>query len=290
MVKRILIIFVVTLLALTKAQQQLATTNNGNLTITHIDNYVATNRRQYDRNILDFDTQMDNFKQNYAASLDTINMERDMIILSINQNEEKLKPLEVISDLSRKCVTKYRPFLPSAAKTKTQIDECVSTASRKVNSLLSAPFSTRNTLDSYYRTNFDQKAAYCRSKYINLPLNYTMCVVDLVNIVNSYTIQEQKTFASQMEAAQCSGNGNIKQALDCSYSIESRTISSIAEVNTLIEKCLQGRDECKPCAPGYYCSEVAYMYKADVDYNSKVIDNPFYGRYKATECLLLKVV
>lgn len=93
-----------------------------------------------------------------------------------------------------------------------------------------------------------------------------------------------------MDTAQCSANTNIKQALDCSYNIETITISAIAEANTLINRCIQGQDVCQPCNGVNTCSAVSYMYRSQVSYDSQVMSNPFYRRYDATDCLMLNIL
>lgn len=92
-----------------------------------------------------------------------------------------------------------------------------------------------------------------------------------------------------MDTAQCSGDANIKQALDCSYIIENNTISAIAVANTLIDKCLLGEDDCQKCKTDYYCSNLSYVKRSEVNYTATVMNNPFYGRYDVKDCLMLKI-
>lgn len=168
------------ILAMARGQQQLATTNNSNSTI-RTEDYISLNKQQYDRNLQELDVQLEIFKQNYAASLETINIQRDMLLDTMQQNEEKLNPLLVLSDLSKKCVNKYRSKIPTIAATKTKINSCVSTASNRLQSLLAQPTSSRNSLDNYYKNTFDRRVANCKASYSNKPLNYTICVTDVVS-------------------------------------------------------------------------------------------------------------
>ncbi|KAM7361027.1 uncharacterized protein ACRADG_009312 [Cochliomyia hominivorax] len=252
--------------------------------------YINLNRQQYEKNLQEYDLQMETFKQSYAASLNTINIRLEMLTDTLNQNDAKLNPLLTLSDLSKSCVNKYRSSIPSQAATSTKVNSCINTANGKLNSLLSAPLSTKNYLDSYYKNTFEKGITNCQTKFSYLPLNYTLCVTNVVSDANAYTFNNQKTFATQMDAAQCSGNANIKQALDCSYNVEKDTLSAVAVANTLIEKCLLRQDECKQCNSTYFCSEVAYIKRSEVNYYERTMANPFYGRNNVKECLMLSIV
>ncbi|XP_065357669.1 uncharacterized protein LOC135951858 [Calliphora vicina] len=251
--------------------------------------YINLNRQQHVKNIEDYDTQMEIFKQSYASSLDTIKVQQDMLVDVQVQTDDKLNPLEILSDLSKKCVSKYRSSIPTVAATKSAINSCVTTASNQLNSMLSSNLNTRNYLDSYYKNNFEKDIDTCQRTYSSLQLNYTICITNVVTTTNSYTITNQKSFATQMDAAQCSATANIKKALDCSFTVQNKTISSIAEANTLINKCLVGQDDCKQCNQLNTCSEVYYLKRSEVDYNSRTMANPFYGRNDIKDCLKLQI-
>lgn len=139
------------------------------------------NRQQHAKVIQDYDTQMDLFKATYIASLDTISIQLDMLVDSLVQNDNKLKPLEVLSDLSKKCVNKYRSSIPTIPDTKTKINSCISTASSKLNNLLTSPLYTRNYLDKEFKTTFESSLNSCKRIYGSLPKNYTMCVTKVVS-------------------------------------------------------------------------------------------------------------
>ncbi|XP_065357738.1 uncharacterized protein LOC135951915 [Calliphora vicina] len=281
------VILLIAVAAVANGQLQQVANNNSTL---HIDDYINMNRQQHAKVIQDYDTEMDLVKQTYTASLDTMNIQLNMLVDSLVQNENKLKSLEVLSDLSKKCVNKYRSSIPTVSSTKTKINSCIRTASVKLNSLLSSPLYTRNNLESYYKNNFESSITSCKRTYIALPKNYTMCVIKVASDTDTYTISNQKTFANQMDAAQCSFDDNIQKALDCSYATETNTISAIAEANTLIDTCLQGQDVCQPCNGANTCSEVFYMNRSEINHSSKVMDNPFYRRYNATDCLMLNIL
>ncbi|XP_065357716.1 uncharacterized protein LOC135951894 [Calliphora vicina] len=263
------------------ANGQLQQVDNNNSTF-HTDDFINMNRQQHAKVIQDYDTKMDLFEKTFNASLNTISIQLDMLVDSLVQNENKLKSLEVLSDLSKKCVNKYRSSIPTISDTKKKINSCI----KSVNSIaymLNNPLVTRNYLDSYYKNNFESSITSCKKTYSTLPKNYTMCVTKVASETEDYTIKNQQTFGYQMAAAQCSFDANIKKALDCSYTTETNTISAIAEANTMIDRCLQGQDVCQPCNGANTCSEVFYMYRSEINHNSKVMNNPFYRRYNATD-------
>ncbi|XP_065357658.1 uncharacterized protein LOC135951848 [Calliphora vicina] len=282
------------ILALAKGQVQNETTlsnnrnNYRNSSVARTEDYINMNRRQYENNVQDYENQMDKFTQLYAGRVEVININLEMLIDGLVQSEERLNPLEVLSDFNKECVTKYRSSIPTAAYTKTSITNCVNTANNQVNSLLSSPRSTKTSLQNYYTNYFEKEVTNCGKKFLNSTANYTNCVTSVTSTTNTYTINNQKTFATQMDAAICSSNAHIKRALDCSFIVQNRTISLIAEANTLINKCMLGEDVCKPCNPGFNCPYVYYLHHSQVDYKNKTMLNPFYGRDRK-DCLVLDI-
>ncbi|TMW40786.1 hypothetical protein DOY81_014134, partial [Sarcophaga bullata] len=124
---------------------------------------------------------------------------------------------------------------------------CINTANNQLSSMLSLPLATRSYLASYYENTFEKSVASCKSKFGTevLYLNYTLCAIEAVDAAQTYTIANQKTFATQMIAARCTADANTNKALDCSYLVENNTISLNAEANLLIQKCFSGEDDCK---------------------------------------------
>lgn len=92
-----------------------------------------------------------------------------------------------------------------------------------------------------------------------------------------------------MDAAQCSGKANVKKALDCGFIHHNRTIALNTEANLMIDKCLQGQDDCERCSQSHFCDSVYYMPQYQVDYNNATMINPFYGRNATSDCLMLEI-
>ncbi|KAM7361452.1 uncharacterized protein ACRADG_012035 [Cochliomyia hominivorax] len=250
------------------------------------DDYININKRQYDRTIKDFDQQLENFKQQFNGRLNTLDIQLEMLIDSMKINDELLNPMEILSDFSKHCVTRYRPKIPTIESTKSSMQTCTTNAKNQLNSLMSAPQTTRNNLQNYYKNNFEKELKNCETKFKDnlLSWNYTTCLTNLISSVNVVTLSNQKTFSTQIETSQCTANTHIKKAIDCSFLAQNRTLSLIAEANTLINKCMENLNNSED-----FCSDVFYMKQANVDPKNFSMTNPFYGRNTTNNCLLIKL-
>ncbi|XP_037816600.1 uncharacterized protein LOC119606988 [Lucilia sericata] len=285
----VLILSVVVATAQVQNVTALSSNNQQSSSVARTDDYINLNRLQYAKTLQEYENQINKFRQLYAGRVDGIEIQEAMLIDSLVQNEERLNPQELLSDFSKECVTKYRSTIPTVAYTKSSIASCRTTATNQVNSLLTNPTNTKNSLQNYYTNYFEKEITNCGKKFDNKTANYTLCVTSVTTTTNTYTINNQKTFATQMDSADCSSNANIKKALDCSFLVINRTITQIAEVNTLINKCLMGQDDCRQCNQGYTCSDVFYLRYSEVDYKNETMRNPFYGREYLKDCLMLEI-
>ncbi|XP_065357680.1 uncharacterized protein LOC135951869 [Calliphora vicina] len=278
MYKLVALLSLIVVVASGQVQQQ----NNSN----NIDGFIDQNRQQYAQNIRDYDKQMETLKKTYTASLQVIPKRLVMLVDSIGQTEKRLNTLEVLSDSSKNCINKYRSKLPNVILTKQTINMCLVTASSQTDGLVIEAFQTRTSLDSYYKYNFEGNLQSCKVQ----PGDYNTCVLNAISSANAYTVSNRKVFDAQMKTAQVNANRNIQTALQCNYSTQNQTTSSLAEANTLINRCLQSQDECKPCNQGFSCPNITYLKRYEVDYNNPLMKNVFYERYDLTKCLLLKIV
>lgn len=105
-----------------------------------------------------------------------------MLVDSLKLNDELLNPMEILSDFSKHCVTRYRSKIPTIENTKTAMQSCVTAAKNQLNSLMSAPLQTRNNLQNYYRNTFEKEVKNCEKKFTDnlLSFNYTSCLTSLV--------------------------------------------------------------------------------------------------------------
>ncbi|KAM7361097.1 uncharacterized protein ACRADG_009827 [Cochliomyia hominivorax] len=280
------------MVTLVKAQNQNVTTLGSfyhTESVARTDDYINLNRQQYSKTLQDYESQMQKFRQIYTGRTNILNDQLEMLVDSLVQTDERLNPLEVLSDLSKSCVTKYRSSIPSIASTKTTINNCINTANNQINNLLNTPLGTKNTLQNYYNNYFEKELTNCAKKFENFTKNYTICVTSVTSTTNTYTISNQKTFGTQMDAAYCSANANIKRALDCSFIAQNRTISLMAEANTLINKCLSGQDDCGKCNTDFSCPNAYVMDYKEIDYKNETMRNPFYGSDYLKDCLTIYI-
>ena len=96
-----------------------------------------------------------------------------------------------------------------------------------------------------------------------------------------------------MDTAECSANGNIKRALDCSFNIFNRTITQISEANIFFNKCWsslrKSENNCRPCDEMHTCSNIYYINRLDLHFTNNTMPNPFYGHDSSPSCLMLKI-
>ncbi|TMW53432.1 hypothetical protein DOY81_001484 [Sarcophaga bullata] len=247
--------------------------------MTGTDGYIYAAKLQNANNIKDYDKKINEFKRRYNERVGTINIQLDLLVNTMEQNEARLYPLELLSDFSRQCVRKQFSYLPTIATTKSAIESCKSAAINDLKNLLSYPLNTRNTLENYYTNIFEENLANCDTKFNIFALNHTLCITNLTASANSHTVSSQKTFALQMDAAECSASRNIKRALHCSFGVFNRTIAQISETNIFINNCLATKSEsnCETCDQMHTCSNIYYLNRRDVHYTNSTMPNPFYG-------------
>ncbi|XP_065357648.1 uncharacterized protein LOC135951837 [Calliphora vicina] len=290
MYKLLAVILLILTLAKGLAQNINALSNNNkSSSVARTDDYINLNRQQFAKTLQDYENQIAKFRQLYEGRVEGININLEMLMNGLVQSEERLNPLEVLNDFSKECVTKYRSSIPTLANTKTSISSCFNTANNQINNLLNSPINTKNSLQNYYTNNFEKELTNCGKNFDNSTANYTICITSVTSTTNTYTINNQKTFDTQMDAASCSSNAHIKRALDCSFIVQNRTISLIAEANTLINKCLLDDNVCKTCNDRFTCSDIYNIPSNEVDYKNATMRNPFFGREYLNDCLILNI-
>uniref|UniRef100_A0A1I8MGM6 Protein TsetseEP domain-containing protein n=1 Tax=Musca domestica TaxID=7370 RepID=A0A1I8MGM6_MUSDO len=262
---------------------------NYNVSVLRTENYLDLNRRQYADHILAFEKEIDVFRKQFSERLSSIQLVLDMLVTDIIKTNEHLNPLEVLSDISKDCVAKYRSKVPTVAATKTAVQACITAAQNQLNNIVSAATTTKTNLYNYYQNNMEKDFKGCTTKHPAQDNSYTECIAKVISAVTAYTRVMLKQFHNQMDTAHCSANSNIKTALDCSYTVQNRTITMNAEANLMINRCIHGLDDCERCSQGRFCENVYYLPQYQVDYHNSTMLNPFYGRNSTTHCLLIDV-
>ncbi|XP_065356308.1 uncharacterized protein LOC135950704 [Calliphora vicina] len=292
MPKIVALVFLMLAVAVVKGEYHIiplfSTDTVTNSSAVHMDAYLNLNRQQHEKDIDEIDKEIEIFKQSYDASLDIINKKLDLLVKSLVQTDAKLNPLVVISELSKTCVSKYRYSIPTVTSTKNLIADCINTASYKLPTILVSAINTRNDLENFYKNTFENNILNCEREFGKFHGNYSSCITNVVADTTTKTLISQKTFEDEMAQVECIAAATIKVALDCSYAIEHLTITEIARATAFINNCMVGQDNCKPCLE-YTCADVYYMERSEIDGDSKVINNPFYGQTDLNDCVMLKV-
>ncbi|XP_061400286.1 uncharacterized protein LOC133336011 [Musca vetustissima] len=253
------------------------------------DNYLDLNRRQYADHILECEKTVDVFRKHFTERLNSIQLVLDMLVTDIIKTNEHLNPLEVLSDISKDCVAKYRSKIPTVAVTKTSMQACITAAQNQLNNIVNAAVTTKVNLYNYYQNNMERDLKACTTKHPAQDNHFTECIAKVISAATAHTRTMIKQFHNQMDAAHCSSNAQIKTALDCSFSVQNRTITMNAEANLMIDRCIHGLDDCERCSEGRFCENVYYLPQYQVDFSNSTMLNPFYGRNTTTNCLLIEV-
>ncbi|XP_013115469.1 uncharacterized protein LOC106093042 [Stomoxys calcitrans] len=258
----------------------------------HSDYYIDANRRHYREMVKDYDQKLHEFEAVYSGRIHTIDIQLDFLMDGLNEVEEELSTLELLSDFTQQCVKNYKHQLPGETNTTIVIRNCSDTAMSHYKHLVAAPIDTRNEMEYYLNTTFEMKLSNCNgisnSSNATNQLNYTLCVTTVISEANTFAIINHKTFEAQMAAASCSADGYVKTALDCSFTAQSQAQADIAGTKTHINSCVKGLD----CAPtsGYHCQYSETIPASSVNSTNATMPNPFYGRNETYACLMLDIV
>lgn len=155
---------------------------NYNVSVLRTENYLDLNRRQYADHILAFEKEIDVFRKQFSERLSSIQLVLDMLVTDIIKTNEHLNPLEVLSDISKDCVAKYRSKVPTVAATKTAVQACITAAQNQLNNIVSAATTTKTNLYNYYQKNMENDFKGCTTKHPAQDNSYTECIAKVVSI------------------------------------------------------------------------------------------------------------
>uniref|UniRef100_A0A1I8MW95 Protein TsetseEP domain-containing protein n=1 Tax=Musca domestica TaxID=7370 RepID=A0A1I8MW95_MUSDO len=288
---KIIFTFTIILVA-AKAQQNTGLINyynTQNSSFIRNDEYIEVVRQQNDFHIWYYTHQIESFRDVYLNRINSIEVQQKLLMGEISRANEILMPLTVLSDFSRECVEKYKNLIPSETAAESEVERCMLSGRGQVNSLINSMVSTNQTLSTYYVGTFEKGVTNCRSKFnASNPLNYVQCLADVVSASNVYTVDNQRIFSAQLELAKGSANVYVKQAQECSFSVQNSTISNIRSAANLIDLCLNETVDENPDCEGY-CEEVLIIPASMIDPNSTKMANPFFGRNETGECLTFDI-
>ncbi|XP_005190979.3 uncharacterized protein LOC101900116 [Musca domestica] len=261
-----------------------------NVTTIRIDDYIAANKRNFENTIRDCNYKLLAFEELYNGRLDTIDIQKDLLVDTLRSNNERLSTLAFLSDSSKSCVNKYQNSLPTEYNVTVTIQNCTSSAKNAYRTLVTDARETRSNLEYYYDVTLNEELKKCgNSSNVTAQTNYTLCVTTVIDTANVYAFENHKIFNSQMEEAACSANTQIKKALDCSFNSQGNVFQAISATNLQVNMCIQGTNSAATC-PGYYCQNVERVPASAVNPKNQTMPNPFYGRNGTTSCLMLDIV
>ncbi|XP_017492648.1 PREDICTED: uncharacterized protein LOC108380764 [Rhagoletis zephyria] len=260
-----------------------------------VDDYIRENRRQYNATLKDYLDQINNVKNSLEDQLKVLDKEKVLLLNTIQETNEFIDPLEVLSLPTRYCVKQYREEIPYATTVKSYIESCISTARNYVSSIVSSPNSYYNSLSNYYNNDLKNGLNNCVKTHSDLKsLNYTLCVTSVISKVNTYTISNRKNFATAITSSIFSLNNYVNTAVNCLYSQYNPGLKSIGAASRLIHNCLNGylendsQNNNNNVTIYDGCPNVIYMQLQDLDSNNTTVGNQL--RARSLTCLEIRFV
>lgn len=185
-------LFALQILANVAAQSSVAVNGDGvelwNVT-TKTEDYILENRRQYNATLQSYLDEINAIKKNLDDELLVLDKQKAALLNSIQETNEKLNPLEVLSLPTKHCVQKYRAELPYANIVKNKIENCITNARSYATNIVISPNNYYNSLNSYYNNDLRSNLNTCAKSHANPSLNYTLCVTTVVSGRRYYASQ-----------------------------------------------------------------------------------------------------
>ncbi|XP_050322293.1 uncharacterized protein LOC126754406 [Bactrocera neohumeralis] len=262
---------------------------------TKTDDYIQENRRQYNATLQSYLNEINSIKKSLEDQLLVLDKQKQLVLDTIQETNEKIDPLEVLSLPTKHCVQKYRPELPYASIVKDKIETCISSARSYATSIVSTPNSYYNSLNNYYNSDLRNSLNACAKSHANPSLNYTLCVTTVISKANTYTITSRKNFASSIESSHCSLSSRVDVAVSCTYTQYNSVLTSIGAATRLIDECINGYLENTQCVNNTTtivngCPHVVYMEVKNGAPANRSANNPLEGLPSNQTCLEIQFV
>nr|XP_014093840.2 uncharacterized protein LOC106620001 [Bactrocera oleae] len=223
---------------------------------TKTDDYILENRRQYNATLQSYLNEINSIKNSLDDQLLVLDKQKQLVLDTILETNEKINPLEVLSLPTKHCVQKYHGELPYANIVKDKIETCLSNARSYASSIVSTSNSYYNSLNNYYNNDLRTNLNTCAKLHANPSLNYTLCITTAISKANTYTITSRKSFASSIESSHCSLSSRIDVAVSCTYTEYNAILMSIGSATRMIDECINGYLENKQCVNNTNTMEV----------------------------------
>ncbi|KAL9900635.1 uncharacterized protein ACN427_007762 [Glossina fuscipes fuscipes] len=259
---------------------EIANTTPGNTKVS-LEDYLESHRRQFAAHLDDYNNRIDALHKLFEKNLETIEIQKQLLLDRIRQAEERLFPLELLNEQSKKCVSKYRNDMPNSARTQDDISECLDVAKYQVRVIGTEPRELLKTLNNYYANNFEKSISNCLAE-VNTP--YT-CIEEQIFNANEFTVDHNLKFDEQMDNSEHYARAHIKAALNCSFVIDFQAAMAIAEIKLNIDLCMKSNDNYCMCKQGHTCNNLQRVPLSDLNSENITITNSLYGT--SNTCLLL---
>lgn len=147
---------------------QIANTTTAGGTNVHLEDYIESYRRQFSANLDDYNDRIDALLKLFEKNLETVEIQKHLLLDRIRQTDERLFPLELLNVESKECVSKHRNDMPSSATTQDDISECLKTAKYQLRDIGTEPRQLLKALNNYYSNNFEKSISSCLAN-VNTP-------------------------------------------------------------------------------------------------------------------------
>ncbi|KAL9893095.1 uncharacterized protein ACN2A1_008354 [Glossina fuscipes fuscipes] len=262
--------------------------------ISNIENYLNAYRRQNMKNIEKYDTTFDRFATLYENQLQTIQMQSDLLKDHMQQTEDELDLLELISEMNKLCVSKYRNDIPVISAAVENITTCIAKAKERLTIALATPKQIRDNLQAYYKSTFENNIRNCYKTKNDSSL---FCITQEVSNSRGFTNNNKHKFDTEMDVALFQANGQVKTASDCSFQIYYNSTTATAQVKSNIGRCLQiiggernSSSEFAFKSEDNTCDNIQAVTTNAFDFSTISVPNTLYRSNRTVNCLLLKVV
>ncbi|XP_053952867.1 uncharacterized protein LOC128859802 [Anastrepha ludens] len=284
------VIIVLQAIAIAVAQSP-ATLNDDTEIWVDVEDYIFENRRQYNATLQSYLDQINGVQNSLEDQLNVIEKEKVLLLNTIQETYEKIRPLEVLSLPTRYCVQQYREELPYADIIQANIESCITSARSYSNSIVSTPKNYYIQLNNYYNSNLKTSLNNCAKSHSNPSLNYTLCVTSVISKANIDTINNRNNFAAAIESSECSLNSRVDIAVSCLYLQFRSALTSIGAATRLIHECINDYlepDNDNNGTTSHGCPNVAYLEAKDASSLNVSLANQLQAR--SLTCLEIRFV
>ncbi|ALC42128.1 CG42807 [Drosophila busckii] len=250
-----------------------------------MDDYVRQSQRQYDARLKQMEDELAAFRKTYAKQLESINVDTEQLQLKLEETSARLAPMELIDQWHKQCVQNYSATIPTIYTVRTALTSCKVAAENQINNVLSSATSNYNSLKSYYNNNLQTMLKNCEKQHPTSQVNYTNCVISAIDTTNTYTMNMQKSFNTNMQAAECTADTRVKTAWECAFNTVYSTSSTLGTSLRLIDDCIANRLACASVSCSSRCSNKMALNFASEDFNNSTIRNPFQGLNSQIGCM-----